>query len=135
MPAFLRPGDRTTGSYAPRSARPVAAPAAHVCCTHFLVRTDVLDDAVVLRLSGELDRAAVPCLLHAVERALVRGRHRLVLDMEALRFCDAGGVGGLITARRAAEAVAVRMFVARPSRLLRRLLSLCRVSACFPTLP
>ncbi|MEY9845415.1 STAS domain-containing protein [Streptacidiphilus sp. MAP5-3] len=133
MPAFLRPGDRTTGTYAPRTARPFASPAAHVCCTHFRVRTDLCDDAVVLRLSGELDRAAVPCLLHAVERALVRGRHRIVLDMDALRFCDAGGVGGLLSARRAAESVAVRIYLARPSRLLRRLLALCRVSGCFPT--
>lgn len=102
---------------------------------HFRVRSELRDGSVLLRLSGELDRAAVPCLLHAVERALARGRGTLVLDAHALRFCDASGAGGPVRARRVAEAVPVTMLLARPRRPLRKLLALCRVTECLPCVP
>ncbi|MEU6522535.1 STAS domain-containing protein [Streptomyces sp. NPDC046924] len=54
----------------------------------------------VLRVSGELDLVTSPVLRQRVHDAVADGRHRLVLDLSEVWFCDSSGVGVLIAARR-----------------------------------
>lgn len=54
----------------------------------------------VLRVSGELDLVTAPVLRQRVRDAVADGRHRLVLDLSEVWFCDSSGVGVLIATRR-----------------------------------
>ncbi|MFE4665298.1 STAS domain-containing protein [Streptomyces sp. NPDC056716] len=55
---------------------------------------------IVLRVSGELDMATSPTLRQRVHDAVAEGRHRVVVDLSDVVFCDSSGVGVLIAARR-----------------------------------
>lgn len=54
----------------------------------------------VLRVAGELDLMTSPALRRRVHDAVADGRHRLVLDLSEVVFCDSSGVGVLIATRR-----------------------------------
>ncbi|MFI6347933.1 STAS domain-containing protein [Streptomyces sp. NPDC050560] len=54
----------------------------------------------VLCVSGELDLLTSPTLRQCVHEAVADGRHRLVLDLSDMMFCDSSGVGVLIATRR-----------------------------------
>ncbi|MFI0981210.1 STAS domain-containing protein [Streptomyces sp. NPDC021093] len=54
----------------------------------------------VLHISGELDLVTSPAVRQHVHNAVADGRHRVVLDLSDVLFCDSSGVGVLIAARR-----------------------------------
>jgi len=54
----------------------------------------------VLQVSGELDLVTSPVLRQRVHDAVAEGRHRIVLDLGDVFFCDSSGVGVLIATRR-----------------------------------
>ncbi|MET7758520.1 STAS domain-containing protein [Streptomyces sp. NPDC005389] len=54
----------------------------------------------VLRVRGEMDLVTSPGIRRRVHDAVAGGRHDLVIDLSAVRFCDSSGVGVLIAARR-----------------------------------
>ncbi|WP_274559793.1 STAS domain-containing protein [Streptomyces spiramyceticus] len=54
----------------------------------------------VLHVSGELDLVTSPAVRQHVHNAVADGRHRVVLDLSNVLFCDSSGVGVLIAARR-----------------------------------
>ncbi|MFI5807228.1 STAS domain-containing protein [Streptomyces sp. NPDC051561] len=54
----------------------------------------------VLHISGELDLVTSPAVRQHVHHAVADGRHRVVLDLSDVLFCDSSGVGVLIAARR-----------------------------------
>ncbi|MEN8649260.1 STAS domain-containing protein [Streptomyces sp. 21So2-11] len=54
----------------------------------------------VLHVSGELDLVTSPAVRQHVHDAVAQGRHRVVLDLSEVFFCDSSGVGVLIAARR-----------------------------------
>lgn len=64
--------------------------------------TSVLhDDGVaLLALAGELDLATCPRLDVAVEGVLADGLTCVLVDLDALTFCDSTGLGALVRASR-----------------------------------
>ncbi|MGR8009982.1 STAS domain-containing protein [Streptomyces hypolithicus] len=54
----------------------------------------------VLHVSGELDLVTSPAVRQHVHDAVAQGRHRVVLDLSEVLFCDSSGVGVMIAARR-----------------------------------
>ncbi|MEV6022453.1 STAS domain-containing protein [Streptomyces sp. NPDC052036] len=54
----------------------------------------------VLHVSGELDLVTSPVLRQRVHDAVADGRHRVVLDLSDVVFCDSSGVGVLVATRR-----------------------------------
>lgn len=54
----------------------------------------------VLHVSGELDLVTSPAVRQHVHDAVANGRHRVVLDLSEVLFCDSSGVGVMIAARR-----------------------------------
>ncbi len=54
----------------------------------------------VLHVSGELDLVTSPAVRQHVHDAVANGRHRVVLDLSGVQFCDSSGVGIMIAARR-----------------------------------
>ncbi|MEV5317068.1 STAS domain-containing protein [Streptomyces sp. NPDC052687] len=66
----------------------------------FNVTGDERGEWAVLHVSGELDLVTSPVLRQRVHDVVAEGRHRLVLDLSEVFFCDSSGVGVLIAARR-----------------------------------
>ena len=88
--------------------------------------TSVLyDDGIaILALSGELDLPAAPQLDRAVGELLGDGLRRVLLDLDALRFCDSSGLGALLRASRRVRDAGGTCVVAAARGSVSRLLEL-----------
>ncbi|MER6097855.1 STAS domain-containing protein [Streptomyces sp. NPDC001728] len=64
------------------------------------VDEDEYDSWTVFQVRGEMDLITSPRIRRRVHDAVAGGRHDLVIDLSAVRFCDSSGVGVLIAARR-----------------------------------
>lgn len=90
-----------------------------------LLRVSVvrIDDAVVVRLDGELDLATAPLVADAIRAADEQVPvHRVVVDAEQLTFADASGLEPLLAVHDRLGPGAVQLRNAGPA--LRRLLQL-----------
>ena len=58
-----------------------------------------IGEALVVRLTGELDLYSTPALRTAMLECLARGPSRLVVDLEEVRVIDSTALGVLIEAR------------------------------------
>ena len=82
-------------------------------------------------VTGELDLATVPALRARLEAA---ARHRpvcLLVDLSGCTFLDCSAVDLLLAARDAARRDGVVLVLVRPSRPVRRLLSLLGLDEAF----
>jgi anti-sigma B factor antagonist len=73
-------------------------------------------DWAVLQVSGELDLVTSPVLRQRVHDAVAEGRHRLVLDLSEVFFCDSSGVGVLIASRRLIRSCQGRLRLILPAQ-------------------
>ncbi|MER5204945.1 STAS domain-containing protein [Streptomyces sp. NPDC002825] len=69
----------------------------------------------VLRVRGELDLVTSPLIRRRVHDAVAGGRHDLVIDLSAVRFCDSSGVGVLIASRRLLRSCGGRLRLILPA--------------------
>jgi anti-anti-sigma factor len=60
----------------------------------------VTADITVITVVGELDHDTAPLLRDEITVLQQRGRHRVVLDLADMTFCDSGGVGLFVDAHR-----------------------------------
>ncbi len=58
-------------------------------------------DTTVITVVGELDHDTATLLRDEITALQQRGRHRLVLDLADLTFCDSGGMGLFVDIHRA----------------------------------
>ncbi|MEV6527602.1 STAS domain-containing protein [Longispora sp. NPDC051575] len=75
-------------------------PVVHVTPSAWVTATDHGNVSVVA-MGGEIDIATAPLLQRQLATLLGNGRHRLVIDVSAVTFCDSTGLGVLIGAARA----------------------------------
>ncbi|MGW8766501.1 STAS domain-containing protein [Streptomyces sp. NPDC055815] len=69
----------------------------------------------VFRVQGELDLVTSPQIRRRVHDAVAGGRHDLVIDLSAVRFCDSSGVGVLIASRRLLRSCGGRLRLILPA--------------------
>ncbi|MEU3429616.1 STAS domain-containing protein [Streptomyces gardneri] len=72
----------------------------------------------VLSIRGELDLVTSPRIRRRVHDAVAGGRHDLVIDLSAVRFCDSSGVGVLIAARRLLRSCGGRLRLILPETVV-----------------
>ncbi|MFF5498224.1 STAS domain-containing protein [Streptomyces aquilus] len=82
----------------------------------FNVTGDEHGDWAVLQVSGELDLLTSPVLRQRVHDVVAEGRHRLVLDLSEVFFCDSSGVGVLIASRRLIRSCQGRLRLILPAQ-------------------
>ncbi|MDW4903802.1 STAS domain-containing protein [Streptomyces sp. ADMS] len=70
----------------------------------------------VLEVSGEMDLVTSPELRQRVHDAVAEGRHRVVLDLSGVVFCDSSGVGVLIAVRRLLRSCQGRLRLILPAQ-------------------
>lgn len=97
------------------------------------VTPEPMEDALVLRLEGELDLAGAPRLTAAVDswpESPAAGRP-LVLDLSGVSFMDSTGVRTLVDAARTAREGDLAMALLRPSPAVTRVLDLVDLRRAF----
>lgn len=82
-------------------------------------------------VKGELDAGTVPGLRGQLEPLADSGSH-LILDLAGLRFCDCAGLTLFLRMQQRARAAGGSLQLAAPTALVRRLLTLTRLSGVIP---
>lgn len=80
------------------------------------------DGSVVV--SGEIDVMSVVALRQTLLQALEETSGTLVVDLSAVAFIDAAGVGALVDVANKAAAGRRRLMVSRPSAAVRRIIGI-----------
>jgi anti-anti-sigma factor len=93
------------------------------------VRTEGRSEVVVP--AGELDYHTAELLTEPLDRALERGRTRLVVDCAALDFCDSTGLNVLLGARLKAEAAGGGVHLAGMLPVVARVFEITGAEAVF----
>ncbi|MGW5401383.1 STAS domain-containing protein [Streptomyces sp. NPDC003952] len=92
-------------------------------------------DLALAHVAGELDIATAPHLRAQALALIDQGHRHLILDLQAVAFCDSSGLNTLIGIFRCAkEADGTLVLAAVPDRL-ERLLDLTGLSALLPSHP
>ncbi|MEU3064468.1 STAS domain-containing protein [Streptomyces subrutilus] len=101
------------------------------------ITVDVLDHAVTVRPTGEIDleRASVLALALAEALSHASPSRPLVVDCEGLTFCDSSGLNAFLSARRTAEKTGTVIRLASPNQQFRRLLEMTGTTALFSVEP
>ncbi|GAA0690973.1 STAS domain-containing protein [Kitasatospora atroaurantiaca] len=96
-----------------------------------------VDGWSVVHAAGELDIATADTLRDRVTALLVRDgpRARVIVDLSALVFCDASGVGALVEARNIARTHLGELRLAGPRGRVLRLLRLTELDRLMPIFP
>lgn len=97
---------------------------------YMAVRTHFSGDAAIVVISGELDICAEPALRRALTEVLDQRPERLFFDLADVTFIDCAAARALTAAGRALPG-SRKAVIRRPSRVVRRLLDLAGISACF----
>ncbi|NAS25858.1 anti-sigma factor antagonist [Herbidospora sp. NEAU-GS84] len=88
----------------------------------------------VLHLSGDIDISTTADLRRRILAALDESAEVLILDMAAVTFCDAAGLGVLIYTERQAQARGVTLALTRLTPRMIRLLDIAKFGDRFPIL-
>ncbi len=95
--------------------------------------TDVLDDHVVIVLSGDLDLSAVARVRSVFHEVLRDGWNRVVVDLSEVGFIDSAGLGVLIGLQRRCRENAGVCALLNPSTDASRLISTSGLAALLPS--
>ena len=97
----------------------------------FRVAIEPLDEACLIRASGELDRSTADRLSSALDAARADGVTTL-LDLSAVSFIDSAGLRVLLCSARAVDAHHGAWFIVRASRVVRRLVEVSGTTSRLP---
>jgi anti-sigma B factor antagonist len=90
--------------------------------TLFSAHVGVEGGTTLVTFMGELDLSGVVQARAALEQARRRGPGDVVVDLAALSFIDAGGIGALVDAAHVLQADGSRLLLRSPSPLTRKVL-------------
>jgi anti-sigma B factor antagonist len=85
------------------------------------------DGVAIVAVAGEVDLASVSELRSTLSRVITPPREEVVVDLAAVEFIDASGVGALVGAAAAAARAGVRFRLKAPSPQVERVLELARI--------
>ncbi|MEA2267367.1 MAG: anti-sigma factor antagonist [Solirubrobacteraceae bacterium] len=91
---------------------------------HFEIQVEERDDAVRIRVLGDLDLASVPALERTLTDVEATDAKALVLDLDGLDFIDSTGLRAVIEADMRSRADGGRMTITRGSPQVQRLFEL-----------
>ena len=95
------------------------------------VTIEPLDEACLIRASGELDRSTADRLSSALDAARADGVTTL-LDLSAVSFIDSAGLRVLLRSARAVDAHHWGCFIVRASSVVRRLVEVSGTTSRLP---
>ncbi|MEU7723923.1 STAS domain-containing protein [Streptomyces sp. NPDC040724] len=98
------------------------------------IAVEVLEHAVAIRPSGEMDIETAPALRFALAEALTHASPAkpVTVDCSRVSFCDSSALNALLAARRAAQETGTVVRLAAPNHQLLRLLEMTGTLPLFP---
>jgi anti-anti-sigma factor len=87
----------------------------------FQVTAEPLEDAIIVRATGEIDMSTVDVLRRELDTARVEAA-TVLLDLSGVTFMDSNGLHLLLDASLSSAASDWGFFVVRPSRAVQRLI-------------
>lgn len=97
----------------------------------FRVTVEPLEDACVMRATGEIDMSTADHLQAQLDAARADGVTTL-LDLSGVEFIDSTGLGVLLRAARAANEDTWAWFIVRPSSAVRKLVQFSDTASLLP---
>jgi anti-sigma B factor antagonist len=88
-------------------------------------------DHAVVKATGEIDFQSYQPLLELLTTQLHIGRSKIVLDLDAVSFCDSSGLGMFVSIHRRAGMAGGWLRLARPNPQLRRILAVTNLDRLF----
>jgi anti-sigma B factor antagonist len=92
---------------------------------------EVTRDHTVGKATGEIDFQSYQPLLELLTAQLHIGRSKIVLDLDAVSFCDSSGLGMFVSIHRRAGMAGGWLRLARPNPHLRRILAVTNLDRLF----
>lgn len=92
-------------------------------------------DLALAALAGDLDLTTAPALRAEALDLIGRGHRHLVLDLEAVSFCDSSGFNALVAIWRCAQEAGGTLGLAAVSGRLARLLNITGLDTLLPAHP
>jgi anti-anti-sigma factor len=83
-------------------------------------------------VAGEIDLSSAPRLRHVLMQVLDAGEVDAVVDLSAVEFVDASGIGVLVWAAHQADDRGGRLTLRQPSRAVRDVLDLLELDGALP---
>ncbi|MFJ1869542.1 STAS domain-containing protein [Streptomyces sp. NPDC088097] len=98
------------------------------------IAVEVMDQAVVVRATGEIDFDTAASLERALAEALTHASpaRPVVIDCSRVTFCDSSALNALLRARHAAQPTGTVIRIAAPNRQLQQLLEMTGTLSLFP---
>ncbi|MFF3216908.1 STAS domain-containing protein [Streptomyces sp. NPDC002886] len=90
------------------------------------------DDLALAHVTGELDIATAPHLRTQALALIEQGHRHLILDLQAVTFCDSSGFNALVGIFRCAKAADGTLVLAAVPDRLQRLLHLTGLDTLMP---
>jgi anti-sigma B factor antagonist len=87
----------------------------------------------IVAVAGEVDLATVPELRSTLSGLMALPRQEVVVDLAAVEFIDASGIGVLVGAAAAAARAGVKFRLKAPSPAVKRVLDLARLDGTLAT--
>ena len=98
----------------------------------FTVEGEPRGDAVLLKMTGELDIATVPQAERAIEDAFAAGGGQLIVDLRELAFIDSSGLRLFILVAERARAQDWQLTIVRPPEPVRTVFRLTGADGNLP---
>ncbi|MFV0136738.1 STAS domain-containing protein [Streptomyces sp. HMX87] len=104
--------------------------------TDFRLTPQHTDDGLALAgIAGELDFSTAPDLRTQALALIEQGHRHLILDLEAVTFCDSSGFSALVGIWRCATAADGTLVLSAVPDRLQRMLDLTGLSTLLPVYP
>ncbi|HEX4428076.1 MAG TPA: STAS domain-containing protein [Frankiaceae bacterium] len=105
---------------------------AHLRCSKIVAAAPTgQPPTVLLEVRGDLDKVLVARMRESLFSAAAQSPHRIVIDMAEVSFVDTVGLRTLIAVRRRCAAGGTGFALRRPSRAVKRLLSVTHLDHVF----
>jgi anti-sigma B factor antagonist len=121
----VRRGERPpSGMTPPRAGNSQQAPVAWITVDKhgpLTVRTEKMDDTLILRAIGDLDLVTTPAFEESMRRALEGDASSIVIDLMDVGFLDASGIRLVLWAQQQTRAAEGRILITE-SAAVRRIL-------------
>jgi anti-anti-sigma factor len=93
------------------------------------ITTQRTGELLEIRVEGTIDSASATDLRTAIEQAIGRGRHRILLDLAGVPFISSAGISMLVKSRSQMQAVHGKFGVCNPSPQVGEVLRMMRLDA------
>jgi anti-sigma B factor antagonist len=98
---------------------------------HVTVTTSQQDGVFVIAFGGDIDVASAVTVRDALDRVIAAGHHRIVLDLDEVRFLDSTGLGVMVGRLKAVRDLGGDLHLVCTSPRIARVMSITSLDEVF----